>query len=62
MRIVSFLPSATETLYELGAGGQIVGVTHECKFPPQVRKKPQIIRSYFNPGQRTAREIDNKVV
>ena len=62
MRIVSFLPSATETLYELGAGSQIVGVTHECKFPPQARKKPQIIRSSFDPDEMTAREIDNKVV
>ncbi len=62
MRIVSFLPSATETLYELGAGSQIVGVTHECKFPPQARKKPQIIRPSFDPSQMTARDIDNKVV
>ncbi len=61
-RIVSFLPSATETLYELGAGNQIVGVTHECKFPPQVKKKPQVIRSSFDPSQITARDIDNKVV
>ena len=62
MRIVSFLPSATETLYELGAGSQIVGVTHECKFPRQARKKPQIIRSSFSPDEMTARDIDNKVV
>jgi len=62
MRIVSFLPSATETLYELGAGSKIVGVTHECKFPPQASKKPQIIRSSFDPSQMTAQEIDNKVV
>ena len=62
MRIVSFLPSATETLYELGAGSQVVGVTHECKFPPQARKKPQIIRSSFDPDEMTARDIDNKVV
>jgi iron complex transport system substrate-binding protein len=62
MRIASFLPSATETLYELGAGSQIVGVTHECKFPPQARKKPRIIRSSFDPDEMTARDIDNKVV
>lgn len=62
MRIVSFLPSATETLYELGAGSQVVGVTHECKFPPQARKKPQIIRSSFDPSQMTASDIDNKIV
>src|ERR671917_2647457 len=62
MRIVSFLPSATETLYELGAGSQIVGVAHECKYPPQAGKKPRVIRSSFDPGQMTGREIDNKIV
>jgi iron complex transport system substrate-binding protein len=62
MRIVSFLPSATETLYELGAGSQIVGVTHECNFPSQARKKPRVIRPSFNPGQMTGREVDNKII
>ncbi len=61
MRIVSFLPSATETLYELGAGNQIVGVTHECTYPSQARKKPRVIRSSFDPGQMTGRDIDNKI-
>ena len=62
MRIVSFLPSATETLYELGAGSQIVGVTHECKYPPQAEKKPRVIRSSFDPGRMTGKEIDKKIV
>jgi iron complex transport system substrate-binding protein len=62
MRIVSFLPSATETLYELGAGSQIVGVTHECMFPSQARKKPRVIQPSFNPGRMTGRELDNKIV
>lgn len=62
MRIVSFLPSATETLYELGAGNQIVGVTHECNHPSQARKKPRVIRPSFEPGQMTGRDIDNKIV
>ena len=62
MRVVSFLPSATETLYELGAGSQVVGVTHECKYPREAGKKPQVIRSSFDPGQMTAREIDNKII
>ncbi|HEX7031546.1 MAG TPA: cobalamin-binding protein [Nitrososphaera sp.] len=62
MRIVSFLPSATETLYELGAGNQIVGVTHECKFPVQARKKPRVIRPSFDPSKMTGREIDAKIV
>jgi iron complex transport system substrate-binding protein len=59
---VSFLPSATETLYELGAGSQVVGVTHECKYPSQARKKTQVIRPAFNPGKMTGREIDTVVV
>ncbi|HEX2614909.1 MAG TPA: cobalamin-binding protein [Nitrososphaera sp.] len=62
MRIVSFLPSATETLYQLGAASQVVGVTHECKFPPAARKKPRVIRPSFDPGSMTGREIDNKIV
>ncbi len=62
MRIVSFLPSATETLYQLGAGGQIVGVTHECNFPAQARKKPRVIRPSFDPGRMTGRQIDAKIV
>jgi iron complex transport system substrate-binding protein len=62
VRIVSFLPSATETLYQLGVGSQVVGVTHECKFPAQARKKPQVIRPSFDPGWMTGRQIDSKIV
>jgi len=62
MRIVSFLPSATETLYVLGAGNQIVGVTHECKYPSSARKKPQVIHPSFDPGKMNGRDIDNKIV
>lgn len=62
MRIVSFLPSATETLCELGAGSQIVGVTHECNFPSLAKKKPRIIKPTFDPKSLTARQIDNKIV
>lgn len=62
VRIVSFLPSATETLYQLGAASQIVGVTHECNFPSGARKKPRVIRPSFDPGRMTGREIDSKIV
>ena len=62
MRIVSFLPSATETLYQLGAGSQLVGVTHECKFPAQARKKPRVIRPSFDPARMTGLQIDSKIV
>jgi iron complex transport system substrate-binding protein len=61
LRIVSFLPSATETLYELGLGSHIVGVTHECKHPPAARKKPQVIHPSFDPSKMTGKEIDNKI-
>ena len=61
-RIVSFLPSATEILYELGAGDQIVGVTHECNYPKQAKTKPQVIHSSFDHTTMTSLEIDNKVV
>lgn len=62
MRIVSFLPSATETLYQLGAGSQVVGVTHECRFPAQARKKLRVIRPSFDPSRMTGRQIDSKMV
>ena len=61
-RIVSFLPSATEILYELGAGDKIVGVTHECNYPEQAKSKPRVIHSSFDPDTMTSQEIDNKVV
>lgn len=62
MRIASFLPSATETLYELGVGGDIVGVTHECKYPARARKKPQVIHPSFDAAKMTGRQIDGKIV
>lgn len=45
MRIVSLLPSATEILVAIGAGPELVGVTHECDFPAAVRALPHLTRS-----------------
>lgn len=45
MRIVSLLPAATEMVAALGAGGQLVGVSHECDFPPEVRSLPRVTRT-----------------
>lgn len=42
MRIVSLLPSATEIAYALGLGDQVVGVSHDCDWPPEVLKKPKL--------------------
>jgi len=61
-RIVSFLPSATEILYHLGAGDQLVGVTHECDFPDEAKGKPRVIHSSFDPTKMNSKEIDKQVV
>jgi iron complex transport system substrate-binding protein len=61
-RIVSFLPSSTEILYELGLGDQVVGVTHECKFPEGAKTKPKIINSSFEAAKLSSTEIDKKIV
>ena len=47
-RIVSFLPSATELLYEFGVDDKLFGVTHECKYPEGAKLKPQVISSVIN--------------
>jgi len=45
MRIVSLLPAATEIVAALGAVGRLVGVSHDCDFPPEVRSLPRVTRS-----------------
>src|SRR4029077_1603953 len=45
MRVVSLLPAATEIVAALGAMGQLVGVSHECDFPPEVRSLPRVTRT-----------------
>lgn len=44
MRIVSLLPSATESLFALGLGDQVVAVTHECDYPPEAASLPIVTR------------------
>jgi iron complex transport system substrate-binding protein len=48
MKIVSLLPSATETLFALGLGSQVVAVTHECDYPPEAARLPIVTRSVFD--------------
>ena len=57
MRIVSLLPSATETLFALGAGGDVVGVTFECDAPPEARSRTVVSTSALPEGLAPA-EID----
>ena len=44
-RIVSFLPSATEIACALGLADSIVGITHECDYPPEIASKPVVVRA-----------------
>ena len=57
-RIVSFLPSATELLYEFGVDDKLFGVTHECKYPEDAKLKPQVISSVINSNDLSSNEIN----
>lgn len=61
MRIVSLLPSATEILYALGLGDEVVGVTHECDWPAEAASKPVMTRSVHDQVGRRSREIHDVV-
>ncbi|MDQ3630626.1 MAG: cobalamin-binding protein [Actinomycetota bacterium] len=50
MRIVSLVPHATELLFALGLGPDVVAVTHECDFPAAARNLPQVTRDKLAPG------------
>jgi iron complex transport system substrate-binding protein len=60
MRIVSLLPSATEIICQLGLVDELVGVTHECDFPPAVCDLPKVTRTFI-PAAASSREIDTLV-
>jgi iron complex transport system substrate-binding protein len=60
MRIASFLPSATEILFAIGAGEQVYAVTFECDYPAEARSKAQVVFSHMPPGL-TPAEIDTLV-
>jgi iron complex transport system substrate-binding protein len=61
MRIVSLLPSATETLFALGAGDMVVAVTHECDFPPEAASRPVVARSTLPLAAATSGGIETAV-
>jgi iron complex transport system substrate-binding protein len=60
MRIVSLVPSATEMLFALGLGSDLIAVTHECDYPPPARELPRVTRDVLPPGLSSA-EIDAAV-
>ncbi len=60
-RICSLLPSATEIVCALGLSDRLVGVTHECDFPPAVRQKPRVTSSVIDSEGLSGAEIDQAV-
>jgi iron complex transport system substrate-binding protein len=60
MRIVSLLPSATEILFSLGFDSEIVGVSHECDYPPGAKTKSVVIHSRI-PQDASPSQIDTLV-
>jgi iron complex transport system substrate-binding protein len=60
VRIVSLVPSATETLFALGLGDDVTAVTHECDHPPEALELPKVTRDVIGPGL-SAPEIDRAV-
>jgi iron complex transport system substrate-binding protein len=60
MRIVSLVPSATEMLFALGLGSDVIAVTHECDFPAAAQELPRVTRDLL-PGGLSSAQIDAAV-
>jgi iron complex transport system substrate-binding protein len=50
MRVVTLLPAATEIVAALGAGSRLVGISHECDFPPEIRGLPRLTTTPLDPA------------
>jgi iron complex transport system substrate-binding protein len=61
VRICSFLPSATEIVCELGLLDSLVGVSEECRWPPDVVGKPVVTAARIDPSSLSSLEIDEAV-
>jgi iron complex transport system substrate-binding protein len=61
MRICSLVPAATEILFSLGLGDQVVGVTHECDWPAEAALRPRVTASLVGTGDLSSAEIDKAV-
>jgi iron complex transport system substrate-binding protein len=61
MRIATLLPSATEIVCSLGLAGDIVGITHECDFPPEIRQRPVVVRGRIDSARLSSAAINAEV-
>jgi iron complex transport system substrate-binding protein len=61
VRIVTLLPSATEIVCALGLADRIVGITHECDYPPEIRRLPRVVRAKIDSAALGSAEIDAQV-
>jgi iron complex transport system substrate-binding protein len=61
LRIVSLLPSATEIVCALGLESDLVGITHECDYPPGVERLPAVTASRISHQHMSSAEIDHAV-
>ena len=61
MRICSLVPGATEVLFALGLGDSVVGVTHECDWPPEASARPAVTASLVDSADLPSDEIDRLV-
>ncbi len=61
MRVASLLPSATEMIHFTGAGASLVGVTHECDYPPGVERLPKLTSTSMDHRNMSSAEIDDAI-
>jgi iron complex transport system substrate-binding protein len=61
MRIISFLPAATEIVGALGLMEQVVGVSHECDFPEEANARPRVTHCPIHNAGLTSRQVDQWV-
>jgi iron complex transport system substrate-binding protein len=61
MRICSLLPSATEVIASLGLGDELVGISHECDYPPSIRHLPIMVEPMIPPHGLASADIDTHV-
>ena len=59
--MASLLPSATEILFAIGAGDSVVGITHECDYPPEAQRLPRLTRNALPTDGQPSGVIDRHI-